>query len=115
MRIRKCFGVAAAAHFGPNAYVLDWPSTESGALPLEGGVAVAFGREIDRSADPEAKRRELENRFDRERSPYRAAESFAVHDIIDPRETRPKLCDWIALNQSRLNMLLGETRFTIRP
>lgn len=115
VRIRKCFGVAAAAHFGPDAYVLDWPSAESGALPLEGGVAVAFGREIDRSADPEAKRRELENRFDRERSPYRAAESFAVHDIIDPRETRPKLCDWIALNQSRLNTLLGETRFPIRP
>lgn len=115
VRIRKCFGVAAAAHFGPDAYILDWPSAESGALPLEGGVAVAFGREIERSADPEAKRRELEDQFDRERSPYRAAESFAVHDIIDPRETRPRLCDWIALNQSRLNTLLGETRFTMRP
>ena len=42
--VRKCHGVAAAAHFGPDAYVLAWPSAEMGALPVEGGVAVAFGR-----------------------------------------------------------------------
>ncbi len=115
VRVRKCFGVAAAAHFGPDAYVLDWPSAESGPLPLEGGVAVAFGREIENAADPEAKRRELEEKLDRERSPYRAAESFAVHEMIDPRETRPLLCEWIELNQARLDGLVGETKFPMRP
>ena len=115
VRVRKCFGVAAAAHFGPDAYVLDWPSAESGALPLEGGVAVAFGREIERAADPEARRRELEEKLERERSPYRPAESFAVHEMIDPRETRPLLCEWIELNQARLDGLIGETRFPMRP
>ena len=40
--VRKSFGVAAAAHYGPNGYVLAWPSAESGPLPLEGGVAVAL-------------------------------------------------------------------------
>ena len=44
IRIRKSFGVAAAAHYANNSFILDWPSAESGALPLEGGVAVAFGR-----------------------------------------------------------------------
>ena len=58
--IRKSFGVAAAAHFGPDGYVLAWPSAESGPLPLEGGVAVAFKKEIEASEDPEAKRREIE-------------------------------------------------------
>ena len=24
------------------------------------------------------------------------AESLAIHDMIDPRETRPALCDWMA-------------------
>jgi acetyl-CoA carboxylase carboxyltransferase component len=43
--VRKSFGVAAAAHYGPDAYVLGWPSAEMGALPVEGGVAVAFHRE----------------------------------------------------------------------
>ena len=31
--VRKSFGVAQAAHYGPDAYVLAWPSVESGALP----------------------------------------------------------------------------------
>ena len=44
--IRKNFGVAGAGHFAPDNYVLAWPSVESGALPIEGGVAVAFRREI---------------------------------------------------------------------
>ncbi|MCS5573279.1 MAG: hypothetical protein NZ789_10110, partial [Pseudomonadales bacterium] len=40
--IHKSFGVASAAHFAPNTYKLAWPSWEMGALPVEGGVAVAF-------------------------------------------------------------------------
>ena len=54
--VRKVFGVAGAAHFGPGGMVFAWPSAESGALPLEGGVAVAFRREIEAAPDPEAKR-----------------------------------------------------------
>jgi acetyl-CoA carboxylase carboxyltransferase component len=115
VRVHKCFGVAGAAHFGPDAYLLDWPSAESGALPLEGGVAVAFGRDIAQAPDPEARRSELEARFASSRNPFRAAESFAVHEMIDPRETRPMLCDWIEWIQPRLEGLVGETRFLMRP
>ena len=28
-------------------------------------------------------------------SPFRTAEKFGVLDIIDPRETRRVLCDWV--------------------
>ena len=51
--VKKSYGVAAAAHYGNDAYVLLWPSAEMGALPLEGGVAVAFGREIEAAAKEE--------------------------------------------------------------
>ena len=44
--VRKAYGVAAAAHFAPDGFVLSWPSAEGGALPVEGGVAVAVRREI---------------------------------------------------------------------
>jgi hypothetical protein len=27
-------------------------------------------------------------------SPFRTAERFSVEEIIDPRDTRPILCDW---------------------
>jgi len=93
--VRKAYGVAAAAHFGPQGHVLAWPSAESGALPIEGGVAVAFRREIEAADDPDARRSELEEAFAARRSPFPRAESFSVHDLIDPRETRSRLCRWL--------------------
>jgi len=93
--VRKAYGVAAAAHFGQRAHVLSWPSAESGALPIEGGVAVAFRREIEAAEDPEAKRADLEEALASRRSPFPRAEAFGVHDLIDPRETRAKLCRWV--------------------
>jgi propionyl-CoA carboxylase beta chain len=30
------------------------------------------------------------------RSPFRTAERFMIEDIIDPRDTRPLLCEWAA-------------------
>lgn len=115
IQVHKGFGVATAAHFGNEAYVLAWPSVESGALPLEGGVAVAYHREIAAADDPEAKRLELEAALRGNRSPYARAESFAVHELIDPRETRPMLCRWIDWIQPRLAELTGPVRFGMRP
>ena len=115
VQIHKAFGVAAAAHFGPDTYRLDWPSAESGALPIEGGVAVAYRRRIAQAEDPAAMRRDLERQLARSRSPYPAAESFAVHDIIDPRETRPALCEWVEWIQGALETSVGPIRFNMRP
>lgn len=115
IQIHKGFGVATAAHYGQNAYVLAWPSVESGALPLEGGVAVAFHREIAAAANPEAKRQEIEDRLRQARSPFPRAESFAVHELIDPRETRPMLCRWVDWIQPQLDQLTGPVQFPMRP
>ena len=84
-----------------------------GALPLEGGVAVAFGREIEAAEDPEAKRRELEDMMAPAFRRFLVRVVFA-HDIIDPRETRPMShgstgCGHCCCNCSVL------TRFTINP
>ncbi len=113
--VRKSMGLGAAAHYAPNSYILAWPSAESGALPVEGGVAVAFGREIAAAPDPAAKRRDLEEQFAARRSPFPRAEALAVHDLIDPRDTRSRLCDWIELARPLLTHQLGPTSFTYRP
>ena len=93
--VRKVFGVAGAAHFAPGAFVLSWPSAETGALPVEGGVAVAFAREIAADEDPDARRAELEDMLAAAQSPFPRAEGFSVHELIDPRETRARLNDWL--------------------
>jgi acetyl-CoA carboxylase carboxyltransferase component len=95
VQVQKAFGVAAQAHFGPDGYILAWPSAASGALPVEGGVAVAFAREIAAAADPAARQKELEDMLARTQSPFPRAEGFSVHEMIDPRETRPKLINWL--------------------
>tara|TARA_B100000427_G_scaffold288638_1_gene263903 strand:- start:1215 stop:2777 length:1563 start_codon:yes stop_codon:yes gene_type:complete len=95
--VRKVYGVAGAAHFSPDSYTISWPSAESGALPVEGGVAIAFKKEIEEAKDPEAKRKELEDLLSTRSSPFPRSENFSVHELIDPRETRPKLISWIEL------------------
>ncbi len=113
--IRRSFGVAQAAHYGPQAFVLAWPSAESGPLPVEGGVAVAFQKEIAAAADPDARRRELEEQLAARQSPFPRAEALGVHDLIDPRHTRAQLCNWVGRVQPLLPSLLGSANFTVRP
>ena len=115
MVVRKSFGVAQGAHYGPDAYVLAWPSAEMGALPVEGGVAVAFARDIAAADDPEARRRELEAEMAARQSPFPRAESFSLHDLIDPRDTRPRLAAWIEWIQPLLADLRGPCSFPVRP
>ena len=112
---RKSFGVAAGVHLGPGGRVVAWPSAQSGALPLEGGVALAHRKEIEAADDPEALRRELEASYAEAQSIFPRAEDFGVHDLIDPRETRPRLCDWLDEIQPRLAMLRGPRSYGPRP
>src|SRR4029079_5253905 len=71
-----------------------WPSGDWGSLPIEGGLEAAYRRELEASEDPVALRAEIEERLHAVRSPFRTAEGFGVEEIIDPRDTRPILCDW---------------------
>jgi acetyl-CoA carboxylase carboxyltransferase component len=82
--IQQDFGIAGMVHFSPAGFVLSWPSAETGALPVEGGVAVAYGREIAAAEDPDARHRELEEMLAARQSPFPRAEGFSVHELIDP-------------------------------
>jgi acetyl-CoA carboxylase carboxyltransferase component len=115
--VRKSFGVAAGIHLGPGAMSFAWPSAEFGAMPLEGGVALAFGKEIAAAPDPDKRRREIEDRIAREQSVFPRAEEFGVHELIDPRRTRPALCNWLDEVQGalRANLNAGPPRYTLRP
>jgi acetyl-CoA carboxylase carboxyltransferase component len=68
-----------------------WPSAEFGGIPIEGGIDASFKRIINSAPDPEAKRQEILAKFDYLTSPFPVAQQLGVFDIIDPRETRPRL------------------------
>ena len=114
--MRKSFGVAQGIHYGPGATVVAWPSAESGALPVEGGVALAYRREIEAADDPNARRRELEDEIAAAQSVFPRAEDFGVHDLVDPRRTRPMLCDWLDEVQPQLETReRGPRLYSMRP
>jgi len=116
--IRKCYGMAgmATCHQAGLNLRIAWPSAEWGSLPVEGGVAVAYRREIAQAADPKRREAELEAELREYGSPFRTAEAFGVEDIVDPRETRAYLCRFINAAQGRLKTDIGlKPRAGVRP
>lgn len=97
--VRKAFGVAGAANKQPGkrSFRYSWPSGDWGSLPIEGGIEVAYKQELADSDDPDGLLAEITERLNQVRSPHRSAEYFEVERIIDPRETRRHLCDWLDL------------------
>ena len=97
--MRRAFGMAgglhAPKHFPQLNHRFAWPSARWGSIPIEGGVAAAHRNEIAAADDPAAEQATLEAYYHRLASPFRTAEKFGMLDIIDPRETREVLCDWV--------------------
>jgi acetyl-CoA carboxylase carboxyltransferase component len=116
--IRKCYGMAGMATCDKNGLDLKvaWPSAEWGSLPIEGGVAAAFRREIEQAPDPAAREKELEAELREYASPFRTAEAFVIEDIIDPRETRAFLCRFLNAARGRLATSPGpKPKYGVRP
>jgi acetyl-CoA carboxylase carboxyltransferase component len=69
-----------------------WPTAEIAVMGSEAAVNIIFRKEIERAGDPARRRAELISEYHRRFStPYAAAESGFVDDVIEPAETRPRL------------------------
>ena len=97
--VRNVFGVAGAAHRNGSRDCTRyaWPSGRWGSLPLEGGIEAAYRADLDAAPDRAEKMVEIEERLTKLRSPFRSAETFWIEEIIDPRDTRPLLCEFANL------------------
>ena len=80
---------------------------------MEGGVEAAYRSDLEAADDSEALLAEITERLNRVRSPFRPAEAFLVEEIIDPRETRPLLCEFA--NLAAPLRTPGPTGFPYRP
>jgi acetyl-CoA carboxylase carboxyltransferase component len=97
--LRKVYGVAGAAHQDASrlSYRFAWPSGDWGSLPLAGGIEAAYKAQLDAAEDREATLAGIERRLNASRSPFRTAEAFLIEEIVDPRDTRPLLCEFAEL------------------
>ena len=72
--------------------VYAWPSAEIAVMGAGGAVNVIHRRDIAAADDPEGRRQELIGEYEtRFNNPYLAAEHGLVDDVIEPRQTRPRL------------------------
>jgi propionyl-CoA carboxylase beta chain len=73
---------------------LAWPSAEVAVMGSEGAVNIIFRKELDAAKDPVKRREELVAEY-REKfaNPYIAASRGYLDDVIEPRDTRPRLID----------------------
>ncbi|MGR4926140.1 acyl-CoA carboxylase subunit beta [Bradyrhizobium sp. CAR08] len=114
--LRNAFGVAGVVHQPADRFSIRyaWPSAYWGSLPLEGGIEAAYRADIDAAEDKAEKLKEIEDRLNKLRSPFRSAEKFWVEEIIDPRKTRSLLCEFARLSEP-LRKPGPPGNFSIRP
>jgi acetyl-CoA carboxylase carboxyltransferase component len=98
--IRRSYGLAHRTMGGAGAHadvVLAWPSADISFMSAENAVGVVYARELARASDPEALRAKYLEEVQRMSSPWEAAGLGLIDDVIDPRETRQALIQYLSL------------------
>ena len=96
--MRRSFGVAGNNYATPKAGAgarVVWPAADVGGIPPEGGIEAAYKRQLAEAADPVALRAEIEARIESVRGPMGPLNRFQMEEMIDPRDTRAWICDWV--------------------
>jgi len=114
--VGQMYGVAGQCQQRPTGMFrrYAWPSARWGSMHIEGGVSAAYRREIADAPDPAAKQAEIEARLQAIASPFRTAEATG-QDIIDPRETRPLIAEFVEDAQPILRTQVGPSPIPYRP
>ena len=113
--MRRSFGVAGNNYATPrrqHSARVAWPAADVGGIPPEGGIEAAYKRQLAEAEDPVALRAELEARIEAARGPIGPLNRFQVEEMIDPRETRPLICEWI---EGAYDIVRRPVRLTQRP
>jgi acetyl-CoA carboxylase carboxyltransferase component len=95
---RRSFGVAGNNYATPLARPsmrVAWPSADTGGIPPEGGIEAAYKRQLAEAEDPVALRAEIEARIESARGPVGPLNKFQIEEMIDPRDTRKLICEWV--------------------
>jgi acetyl-CoA carboxylase carboxyltransferase component len=81
---------------------LAWPTAEIAVMGPDGAVNIIFRDELRKAADPAARKAELVALY-REKfaNPYVAAEWGYIDDVIEPKETRPRLINALEMLQNK--------------
>jgi propionyl-CoA carboxylase beta chain len=81
---------------------LAWPTAEIAVMGSKGAVNIIFRREIKEAKDPDKLREKLIKEYeDKFANPYISASLGYVDDVIDPKETRPRLIQALKMLENK--------------
>jgi acetyl-CoA carboxylase carboxyltransferase component len=111
--LRKGYGLGAQAMAGGGfkapLFTVGWPTSEFGAMGLEGAVKLGLRRELEAIEDPDERQRTfdaaVQGAYDRGKG-ISMAEYGEIDDVIDPADTRL----WIASLFDPRPILIGKRR-----
>jgi acetyl-CoA carboxylase carboxyltransferase component len=114
--IRRLYGVGGQTHHRASGMFrrYAWPSANWGSMHIAGGAAAAYRREIEAAPDPDARRREIEERLRHVASPFLTAEATG-QDLIDPRDSRDVAIEFVHDAQRVLAEQVGPPAVPYRP
>jgi acetyl-CoA carboxylase carboxyltransferase component len=81
---------------------LAWPTAEIAVMGPEGAVEIIYRRELKDAEDPVALKKKLADEYrDKFANPYIAAARGYIDDVIEPRDTRPRLINALQVFQNK--------------
>jgi acetyl-CoA carboxylase carboxyltransferase component len=81
---------------------LAWPTAEIAVMGPEGAIDIIFRKELGEAENAEERRRELVEAYRAQfANPYIAASRGYIDDVIEPRQTRPRLIAALELLQNK--------------
>jgi len=108
--VRKAYGgayIVLSSKYIRTDLVYAWPTAEIAVMGADGAVDILYSKQLKEAEDPESARVKLITEYqDQFSTPYRAAASGHVDEIIIPSETRPRLIAALELLKNKQ----GESR-----
>ncbi len=108
--VRKAYGgayIVLSSKYIRTDLVYAWPTAEIAVMGADGAVDILYSKQLKEADDLESARVEFINEYqDQFSTPYRAAASGHVDEIIVPSETRPRLIAALELLKNKQ----GESR-----
>jgi propionyl-CoA carboxylase beta chain len=103
--LRKAYGgaydVMNSKHIRGD-FNLAWPTAEIAVMGPKGAVEILYRRRIAESEDPKAVTDKLIGQYEEQfANPYIAASRGYLDDVIDPRETRPRLIESLRMVRNK--------------
>jgi acetyl-CoA carboxylase carboxyltransferase component len=79
-----------------------WPTAEIAVMGPDGAVSIVFRKELEKASDPVQRKAELVAEY-REKfaNPFVAAERGFLDDVIEPKETRPRLINALEMLENK--------------